>query len=171
MEPVPAPVDLLIVARDRPLLYETFRRMRIDDANIEIVIDRRQSAVAGRRELPDRRDRTISEALRTTGWALVPSALRKRPIDPPGASHGPTIPAGRSFFVTLHQADVECLTQAVARNSHGYHSLRAALDLGNGTMSVRCDTRAAEDLLFAARWNCPSAVEAILAAIATAAGD
>ena len=173
MEPVPAPIDLLIVARDRPLLYDTFRLMRTGDSDIEIIMDRRQSSTAGRRELPDRRQRAISDALRTTGWALVPGASRNRSAEslarPSQGSHGPAVQAGRSCYVTLDKEDFECLTQAIPKNSHGYHSLRLALDLGNGMMSVRCDARAAEELLFVARWNCPNAVESIRASIATAA--
>ena len=78
------------------------------------------------------------------------------------------MPTRRTCFVTLEKADVECLTRALAKPSDGYHALQAALDLGTGMMSVRCDTRVAEELLFTARWNCPNAVEAIRLAIEAA---
>jgi hypothetical protein len=79
------------------------------------------------------------------------------------------VPSARACFVTLDKTDVECLMRALARNSDAYHSLRGALDLGNGLVSVRCDARAVEELLFAARWNCPNAVEAIQSSITAAA--
>ena len=99
---------------------------------------------------------------------MIPATHRKRSSEPVTAPHvAPPVvmPTRRTCFVTLDNADFECLTRAVARNSDESHALRAALDLGNGTMSVRCDARTAEGLLFAARWNCPNAVEAIRTAI------
>jgi hypothetical protein len=75
---------------------------------------------------------------------------------------------GRKYFVTLDAKDVECLKLTLSETSDGYHDLLAALDLGNGVMSIRCDLRGAEALLAAARRDCPSAVQAIRTAVVTA---
>ena len=171
MDPVAGPPDLLIVARNRPLLFETFSRMRSGDSDIEIVVDRRQPRPAGQRE-PDRRERNVTDALRTTGWAMIPSAFRTQARASPAASRGSqraATSAGRRYFVTLDTTDVECLRHVLDRHSEAYRSLGEALDVGDGTMSVRCDSRAVGELLFAARWNCPNAVEAIRSAIAASA--
>ena len=75
----------------------------------------------------------------------------------------------RRCFVTLERNDFECLKRAVSSSSEAYHDLHAALDAGDGTVSLRCDMSAAEALLVAARRDCRGAVEAIRSAIAGAA--
>ena len=69
-------VDLLVVGRDRPLLYESFRRLSIGESDIEIIVDRRHR-IAGVGAEPERRRLDISEALRTTGWAVIPGSARR----------------------------------------------------------------------------------------------
>ena len=71
-------MDLLIVAKDRPMLYDAFRRMSAGDADIEITVDRRERAGAPPASLPERRRLDISEALKTTGWAVVPARVRRQ---------------------------------------------------------------------------------------------
>jgi hypothetical protein len=65
-------MDLLIIARDRPMLYEAFRRMSTGD--IEIHVDRRHRESQPPASCSERRCLDISEALRTTGWAVVSAA-------------------------------------------------------------------------------------------------
>lgn len=72
----PRPADLLIVARDRRLLYNTFLQMSADEPDIEVRLDQRRRT--GRPVSPeiDRRHRDISTALRTTGWVMIPGSVR-----------------------------------------------------------------------------------------------
>ena len=70
-------MDLLIVAKDRPMLYDAFRRMSVGDADIEIVVDRRNGATRAPASAVDRRGLNIYDALKTTGWAVVPSRARR----------------------------------------------------------------------------------------------
>lgn len=67
----PVSVDILIVARDRPMLYDAFRRMSGRDEDLEIHVDRRQRPGSPKPSLPERRRVDISDALTTTGWAVV----------------------------------------------------------------------------------------------------
>jgi hypothetical protein len=69
-------MDLLIVAKDRPMLYEAFRRMSDAVTDIDIQVDRRHREGQAPSARPDRRRHDIGEALRTTGWAVVPAARR-----------------------------------------------------------------------------------------------
>ena len=71
-------MDLLIVAKDRPMLYDAFRRMSAGDADIEITVDRRERAGSPPASLPERRRLDISEALKATGWAVVPARVRRQ---------------------------------------------------------------------------------------------
>jgi hypothetical protein len=70
-------MDLLIIAKDRPMLYDAFRRMSAGDTDIEIVVDRRNGAARRPASAVDRRGFDISQALKTTGWAVVPSRTRR----------------------------------------------------------------------------------------------
>jgi hypothetical protein len=78
------PEDLLIVAADRPWLYESLSRLRAPTANVEIRVDRRRGWERRRAERgrADRRQSDISEALQTTGWALIRAADRPSPPGP-----------------------------------------------------------------------------------------
>ena len=75
--------DLLIVAKDRPWLYDSLCRLRAPTANVEIRFDQRRGWDRRRSERghADRREVDITESLRTTGWALVRGA--DRPAPPP----------------------------------------------------------------------------------------
>jgi len=73
-------IDLLIVAKDRPMLYETFRRMSAGETDIEIRVDRRHRKGQPPAASPERRRLDIGEALRTTGWAVVPATRRSASI-------------------------------------------------------------------------------------------
>ena len=69
-------MDLIVVARDRPMLYEAFRRMSTGNLDVEIYVDRRHresQASSG----AERRRLDIGAALRTTGWKLVPAETRR----------------------------------------------------------------------------------------------
>jgi hypothetical protein len=71
-------MDLLIVAKDRPMLYDAFRRMSAGDADIEITVDRRERAGSPPPSVLERRRLDVSEALKTTGWAVVPGRARRQ---------------------------------------------------------------------------------------------
>jgi hypothetical protein len=77
--------DLLIVARDRPWLYDSLSRLRAPTANVEIRFDQRRGWDRRRTERgrADRRERDITNSLQTTGWALIRGA--DRPAPPPAA--------------------------------------------------------------------------------------
>ena len=79
--------DLLIVAADRPWLYESLCRLRAPGSNVEIRVDRRRGWERRRtdREGPDRRQTDINDSLQATGWALIRGADRPAP-HPPHAS-------------------------------------------------------------------------------------
>ena len=77
----------------------------------------------------------------------------------------------RKCFVTIGRDDFECLKRVVSETSEAYHDLHAALDAGNGTVSLRCEVAAAEALLAVARRDCEGASEAIRSAIAVVRSD
>jgi hypothetical protein len=67
---------LFIVARDQPELYESLRREFAEEAEIEVVLDRRRDSTppvaAG--SFTERRVRTdVQSQLRSLGWAFVRS--------------------------------------------------------------------------------------------------
>lgn len=71
-------VDLLIIAKDRPMLYEAFRRMSAGEKDFEIQVDRREGAGSPPPSLPERRRLDIAPALKDTGWAVVPARARRQ---------------------------------------------------------------------------------------------
>jgi hypothetical protein len=77
--------DLLIVAKDRPWLYDSLRRLRASTADVEIRVDRRRGWDRRRtdRTGAERRRRDIGDTLQTTGWALIRAAERPAPPSTP----------------------------------------------------------------------------------------
>lgn len=67
---------LFIVARDQPALYEALRREFAHEAEIQVVLDRRQgeSAQSSAGSVEERRVRAdVQSQLRSLGWAFVRS--------------------------------------------------------------------------------------------------
>ena len=71
--------QLLVVARDRPHIYEYLKRMFAGNETLEVIMDRRttdrrrhgMSNLPERRRSGDRRRQEIDSHLRALGWAIV----------------------------------------------------------------------------------------------------
>jgi len=73
------PVLLMIVARDRPMLFEKLLDEFDGDASVSVVLDRRFGerrrqplSVTAEQRRADRRRMRVDEDLRRLGWATVP---------------------------------------------------------------------------------------------------